>query len=455
MVFAYSWVPGGLDTDSCNYAAVAKEALRTNSWLNLYDPVYQGVFYYHFPLCIWATAAIFKLIGVSTFAAKLFSMFCALALAAAIFFFGRILKNQWAGFFAGIGFLLTNHVVRLSRQCRMDIPVTFFITMALLAFCLGYERNRRYYLLFGLFTALAILAKDIFGLFALAIVLAFLILRLDWKQALHPWFLSGLILAIAPVLFWIHLDRGVLFNGWYNWNFLHLYKSPNFTVPWYYYIRAIVTKYFYFLPFAVYGGYLAIKQARENKRPIFYILLIWVAIFPLAFSFGRQKLHYFILPIYPAAAVLTALALEKIFSGAVKIKIEQVLKFILIFMSIIMLCLPLKIQSKRFRETTRLAPVADEILKELDEYEFMTYNQDAAALLFYFRQLSRVKIVSDKTALEESLYASGKPRLCYISEDDFSNLSKHVQEKCRVVLRNEDKMIIINRADICLPVRLP
>ncbi|MBI5145428.1 MAG: hypothetical protein HZA27_04510, partial [Candidatus Omnitrophica bacterium] len=52
-VFSYAWLPGGLDSDSCGYAVVAKEALRSNKWLKLEDPTHGADFYYHFPLAIW------------------------------------------------------------------------------------------------------------------------------------------------------------------------------------------------------------------------------------------------------------------------------------------------------------------------------------------------------------------------------------------------------------------
>ncbi len=94
LIFAYAWVPGGLDVDSCNYAVVAKEILRTHKWLGLYDPVYQGVFYYHFPLCIWITTLFFKFLGISTFTAKLFSMLSSIVLVGIIFYLGRLLKNH-------------------------------------------------------------------------------------------------------------------------------------------------------------------------------------------------------------------------------------------------------------------------------------------------------------------------------------------------------------------------
>lgn len=455
-IFAYSWVPGGLDVDSCNYAAVAKEILRTHKWLGLYDPVYQGVFYYHFPLCIWITAGLFKLLGVSTFSAKLFSMLSGVVLVGAIFCFGRFIKNQWVGFFGALSFLFTNHILRLARQCRMDIPVSLFITLAIFSFILAQKRSRFYYLLFGLFTCLAIFTKDVFGLAPLAVVFIYLAIRLKWKELFHPLFILGLLIAVGPVRGWIWLDRGSLFNPWFHWNFLHLLKCPAFTVPWYYYLWAITTKYFYFLPFALYGGYLLVKEARRNKNYEFYLLIIWALIFPIAFSFGRQKLHYFILAMYPATSLLVGTAFDSILKESVKLKIAAVLKYILIIAGIVMLCLPLKIQSKRFIETVHLAPAVDQLLKQLPEYEFMVHNQDTAALLFYSQELSRVKYIADKAVLEKELtLADTKPRLCYLSEEDFAKLNPAVKQNCRAVLKYKDKIIIVNQKNPALVVTLP
>ena len=455
-IFAYAWVPGGLDVDSCNYAVVAKEILRTHKWLGLYDPVYQGIFYYHFPLCIWITALFFKFLGVSAFTAKLFSMLSSVVLAGIIFYLGRLLKNHWAGFFAGLSFLFTNHIVRLSRQCRMDLPVSLFIALAVLSFILAQRRTRLYYLLFGLFSCLAIFTKDVSGLAPLAIIFIYLVLSWRWKELFHPLFLSGLLIAIVPVLGWIWLDRNTLFHAWWRWNFLHLLKAPSFNVPWYYYIQALISKYFYFLPFAVYGGYIAVKEARRNKNYEFYLLIIWAIIFPLAFSFGRQKLHYFILPMYPATALLTGIAFDRIFKEPTKVKIALGLKYILIIATIVMLCFPLNIRSKRFDEITRMAPFIDEILKQLPEYEFIVYHQDVASILFYSQELSRVRNLKDKQVLEEALLEpSTKVRLCYLNERDFSGLNVSVRQEYQAILKYKDRIVIINPRDSRLTVTLP
>ncbi|MFH0912664.1 MAG: glycosyltransferase family 39 protein [Candidatus Omnitrophota bacterium] len=456
LIFAYAWVPGGLDVDSCNYAAVAKEVIRTHKWLGLYDPVYQGVFYYHFPLCIWITAFFFKFLGVSTFTAKLFSMLSGVFLVGVIFYFGKLLKNHWVGFFAALSFLFTNHIVRLSRQCRMDLPVSLFITLAILSFILAQKRCRIYYLLFGLFTSLAIFSKDVSGLAPLAIVFAYLIICWRWKELFHPFFILGFLTAIGPVLCWIWLDHNTLFSGWWHWNFMHLLSSSGFHVPWYYYIKAIVSKYFYLLPFAFYGGYLAVKEARRNKSYEFYLLIIWTVIFPLAFSFGRQKLHYFILPIYPAVALLVGVALEKIIRDSIKFKIVTAIKYILIIATIVMLCFPLNIRSKRFIEIIQMAPAIDELIKQLPEYEFIAYKQDMASILFYSQELSRVKYIEDKVRLEGELNRpSIKPRLCYLNEEDFLGLDASIRQRYGVILKYKDRIVVADPQEAKLTVTLP
>jgi len=456
LIFAYSWVPGGMDIDSCNYATVAKEILRTNKWLNLYDPVYQGVFYYHFPLCIWITALFFKLFGVTTFSAKLFSMISAFILAGAIFYFGRLLKNNWTGFFAGVSFLFTNHIVRLSRQCRMDLPVSLFITLAIFSFVLAQKRSRLYYLLFGLFTSLAILAKDVSGLAPLVIIFIYLLLRWRIKELFHPLFILGILCAILPVLSWIWLDHKALFTPWLNWNFLHLLRTCSSHPPWHYYIWAIITKYFYFLPFAVYGGYLAIKEARNNKNYEFYLLIIWAIIFPLAFSFGRQKLHYFILPIYVATSLLAGIAFERLLKDPVKLKVFVAIKYTLIAAGIIMFCFPVNISSRRFSEIVRMAPLIDQIVKQMPEYEFFVYKEDVASILFYSQQLSRVNPLKDKALLEEALSApSPKARLCYMKKEDFIALSAPLREKCQTVLQYKEKLLVMIPKEPRITVVLP
>jgi hypothetical protein len=159
---------------------------------------------------------------------------------------------------------------------------------------------------------------------------------------------------------------------------------------------------------------------------------------------------------YPAASLLVGMAGDKIFKEAIKLKIITGIKYILIIATIIILCFPLNIRSKRFAEIVQMAPVIDEILKQLPEYEFIVYKQDIASILCYSQELSRVKYIEDRTRLEEELNrVSSKPRLCYINEQDFLNLNLSVRQKYQTILKYKDKMIIIEPPDLRLTVTLP
>jgi hypothetical protein len=201
---------------------------------------------------------------------------------------------------------------------------------------------------------------------------------------------------------------------------------------------------------------LAVRQASKTKNYDVLILIIWALIFPLAFSFGRQKLHYFIVPIYPACALLVGLACDKLFRDPLKPKIAAVFGCLLIIPTVVMLCFPIELRSKHFRETVILAPVIDQVLKEIPEYEFFVYHQDAAALLFYSQQLTRVNKIEEKKLLEEKLSTPNQsPRFCYISEKDYALLSPAVKDNFHIVLKCKDKLILTDISEDKLVISLP
>lgn len=450
MIFALSWQTPTLDVDSCNYAAVAKEILKTGRWLNLYDPVYKGPFYYHFPLVIWVTALFFKISGVNLLTAKLFSMLSALLSAALIFYFGRKLKNSWVGFFGALSFILTNHIARLARQSRMDLPVILFIVLALFCFLLALRKNRYYYLLFGLSTSLAIFTKDISGTAPLVIAALYLVFTFKWKEFFHPLFITACVIAIAPILGWIYLEKilykQTLFYYWYHWNLLHLARSPAFHVPWYYYLSAILTKYWYFLFFALYGGYLAIKQEFGHKQQGWFLIVIWAIFFPFAFSFGNQKLHYFILPMYPATALLVGLCFDKIFSETIKLRFLKAIKYILIIMTFLILCIPLKLYKERFKEIAKMAPTIDATLSEANDYEFIIYKQDKASALFYLNRINDYLYFEDLILLEKELSKqSNKRRFCYIALEDFQQISDNLKAGLKILFQYDNRLFIADK----------
>lgn len=459
MIFAFSWQTATLDCDSYNYAVVAQRLLQTGNPLNIYDPVYDGAFYYHFPLCIWATAFFFKVLGVNFLSAKLFSMLSALLACAGIFYLGKKIKNSWVGFFAAWSFLLTNHVARLSRQCRMDLPVSLFILLALFAFIMAQRRHRYYYILFGIASCLAIFAKDITGTAPLPIAVLYFIFTGKFKEIFSPWFILGCLLAVFPVAGWVLLEKALynttLFDLWFRWNFLHLITSPGFNVPWHYYIGVLFTKYWYFLPFAVWGGFLALREEYRDKNKGWLVIVIWALFFPFVFSFGRQKLHYFILPMYPAAALLVGLCCDKMFSYRIKVKLAGFVKYGVMVCTLLMLCLPLKLYTPRSEEYVVMGPAIAATLKANPEHEFIICRVDKAALLVNLGGFYEYKYFGEVELLERYLLVpSPKTRFACISGNDFQRVSETARKKLDVLFRYK-KILLIAEKDKDVTAYLP
>ena len=138
------------------YASVAKELVQTGDWLRLtlnHSPWFDKP-----PLAIWMTALFYKLFGVNELSARLFSALCGVGLVIVTYFFGRQLLNRWTGFLGALILLSSSHFLRFARFGVMDVPLTFFMTLAFYLFWLGHFKNR--YLIFsGIAIGLAVMTK--------------------------------------------------------------------------------------------------------------------------------------------------------------------------------------------------------------------------------------------------------------------------------------------------------
>ncbi|MBU2540371.1 MAG: glycosyltransferase family 39 protein [Candidatus Omnitrophica bacterium] len=451
IVFAFCWQPGYLDGDSLGYAQTAKWVADSGRWLAIKDSSWGGQFYYHFPLAIWVSALSFKIFGVNVVSASLFSLLSCLGAVIAIFYFGKIIKNNWVGFFASVVFLLINYTPRLAQQCRMDMPLTLFIILSLYFFILAVRGKKTFYLLFGLFTSLAIMTKDVNGLAPLAIACIYLLISRQFKKLIDPYFLFGFVISFIPVLLWIWLEKHIygetLFAKWLNWNFLHLLRHKELAAPFYYYPREIIKRYFYFVPIFVHGAFLAIRQAktRESDQPL--LILTWAVFIPFAFSFGNRKLHYFIYSMYPAAALLAGIALNELCKQKIKLRILKIFIVGLIFLGLLRLSIPVRWGKTFFMDKVQVAAYIDSLLQEEQHYDFFTFNQHDAALIIYSQELDNITHIKDYESLKNLLEnkASVNKRFCLINKVDFNSLSASIKNGWHILLILNEEILIANR----------
>ncbi len=446
LVFVQAGSPS-LDGDSVHYASVAKEIVRSQRWLLPYDPILDGPYYFHLSLSVWVPAVMFQLFGVSVVTAKLYSMLMTLLAVVGIFLMGRILADSWVGWCAGLSFLLTNHVLRIARNCRLDLPLIAFIVWAFLAFALAQKRSRAWYILYGLATLGAIMTKEVMGLVPLGVGVAYFILLRQWRRLFDPAFWASWLLAFGPVVgislleqARYHVTTWYLYQGqmliWF------MLEAKHLTKPWYYYGWAVLDKYWYLLPLTLVGAWLAVGKIRKGEEPRWLMVLLWAISFPLGLSFARHKVHYYMLPSYAATALLVGLACERIIRPAWRPGVVKAVVSLGVAGAVLMACFPIRSHRPRFAENVRIAPRLDAVLSEAPG-EMIVVRQDVASLLFYSQVLTRVTSAHGWPQFRDLLSApSSKRRYCLIGKKDWELLDPGVQAKWQTVLDDVDRLLV-------------
>jgi 4-amino-4-deoxy-L-arabinose transferase-like glycosyltransferase len=296
---------------------LAKDMVRNGHWL---VPDLLGKPYIMKPpLLPWLISAGYLLFGrPDLWAARFFPALAGLLTVVVTFFFAKRLFNQRVGFLAALILATSLLYIRRTRMAEEDVILTLFVSLALLTFLLAYyyQAGKRYYVFFYLFVALACLTKGPPGLtFPVLTIIPFLLLRRDLrairKMELFPW----------------ALIFGALVVAWYIFAYVQsgLAEAENFFVadiwnkffpqepgrPFYQYVVQLFAHFFpwsLFLP-AV-AVYAATKQGKEERQCSFF-LLFWIIPNLFLFSLAGAKRNEYILPLYPALAILTAQAWER------------------------------------------------------------------------------------------------------------------------------------------------
>ncbi len=301
------------------YAETAREILVNNDWLNL---TYNGQPRLEKPpLTYWLTAASYKALGVSELSTRIVPFLSALLTALLLIFYGRKLKSWRFGLAAAIVWLSALQVFALARYDAPEMPLTFFLS-ASLVFLHLYDlargvKRKLYLLLSGVFLSLALLTK---GIPFVAIYLGGWFFYLLLKGLVEENFsLKGLIKSFIPPLL-VSIVASLLVLGWYYYAYLHygelfvkvfysevIHRALNEQKPLQplFYLAVILWAFF---PFSLHFYYGLIGLTFRLRRDYSYLTfpLAWTIAVLLAFTAAKGKIPVYILPAFPAMALLTA-----------------------------------------------------------------------------------------------------------------------------------------------------
>ncbi len=308
---------GLINFDDSFYAQKAKELLAGGSfWLNTFNgqPDFDKP-----PLPLWLTALAFKVFGVSGYSTVLVTGLFGTGVVYITYRLSeKLFKDSWVAFLSGVVLIFPGYFLDYSRRGMTDIALTFFVALALYCFFMARE-NPRWYLAFGLSTVGAIWTKSVLGLFPLLIALGVLVLTRRWKTIVNPNFIGGVVIALGlgstwHIINWMEYgDRFVHQHlGWIIWEryFHGDFATPN-AGPFYFlgYLKGFLKNYWPWLPFAVVGcwqfGKRAVTETEDNKDR-YLLVVLWVGIILVVLSLGNAQYFRYMLPIFPALAIIVA-----------------------------------------------------------------------------------------------------------------------------------------------------
>lgn len=298
------------DTEAL-YAEVPREMLDSGDWI-----VPQLNSKPHFdkpPLLYWLVALTYRVFGPSEFSTRLWGALGAWGGILLTCFIGKALFDGRTGFLAGIVLATSVGYFIFSRHAMPEPLLSFFLTLAFLAFLLGCQRRRSLFLLMHAALGFAAMTKGLLALALPALVLgSYIVLVQDLTFLKKMKLLPGLLiflLIVAP------------------WHIAALLRNPGF--PWYYFVhehflRFLGTRYprdnylsatgligftllwtfpwVAFLPQALWRGLR--KSGRSNPEGRAYcFLLLWAGAVVAFFVLSRSRLEYYTLSALPPLAL--------------------------------------------------------------------------------------------------------------------------------------------------------
>lgn len=275
------------------------------------------------PLHFWAIALSATALGRwSESAVRLPAALAAIGAMLAIFELGRRRVSTRAGAFAAVALGTAAKVHWQARNAQIDMTLTLFVTLAILAWAVArFEDRPRLSLLFWAFAALGTLAKGPMGLLVpIGAVGAYLVFRRDRAgvAALRPG--RGALLYLAVLAAWF-LPAAIVGGASYAEAVAFRETVVRYVEPW----HAIQPWYLYlwttpvaFLPWSVFLVSAVVVARRESPgraRDTLVLAAAWVLPTLVFLSLSKGKRDVYMMPTLPGLALAVGVTLDRLASG--------------------------------------------------------------------------------------------------------------------------------------------
>jgi 4-amino-4-deoxy-L-arabinose transferase-like glycosyltransferase len=305
------------DANEAYYVETPREMIERGDYINPsfnYEPRFNKPV-----LSYWIVAGLYHVFGVSVGVQRLAIAASAMVMIAGAFFIARAVSpHPLAPMLAALGLAAGPRFFMFSRRILVDMAVTALMTLTLLFFILSEQypaRRRLFLVLMYVSVGLGVLAKGpVAAAIPLLVFLAYLAAHRELHRLRDMMIPAGTAIALAVAAPWY-----VLLYAQHGWTYITEFfigenlmryaetvgvqtRGPLFYLP------IVFTDS---LPWSLCLPAVVFAWTRERHRAdlrhrIRTLLLLWIAIIVLVFSFSQTKQDLYIFPIATAVAALAA-----------------------------------------------------------------------------------------------------------------------------------------------------
>jgi len=303
--------------DEDEYVQVNREMVRDGHWI---FPTANGRPYYiKPPLFNWLGSALALVNGkVTEHTSRLPSAAAAAIGLVLIYWLGKKLFGQRAGLLSALILGTTPLYIEFGRWIQINMISTVLLTACLGLFYWGYTDARRRtaaYLLMYVPAGLGTLNMGLVNVVMPAIVISlYLVAVKDFKHILRlkiGWGILIYLVLVAPWTIAVMLQGEHVRQAFVLSNFTRYFGEFAHARPFYYYLTTTPP---YFLPWFVYlpgALYLCFSRHTAAQRRQLLLPFVWVAGLFVFFSLSNTKRSEYLLPIFPAMALLAGYAIDR------------------------------------------------------------------------------------------------------------------------------------------------
>jgi len=311
------WAP-----DEPRYAQIAREMVEQGHWLvpHLGGKVYSE----KPPLFFWLIAFSYGIFGVDVFAVRIISVLSASGSILLTYFLGKRLFGSTGGICSAMVLSTSVLFIHLGRRANIDATLLLTVTASLALIAKAYfDEKKSLYMPAYLLMAVGVLLKGpVALLLPVVVMLLYFVLIRETRQLGCARLWMGLIIVVVVVGAW--LVPASLWGGsdYFNTvvfkqNLGRAVSSFSHKKPVYYYLLQFPPNFFPWIVFFPQALYTAIRnKTRERLFPV-----VWFAGIFVFFSLMSGKRGLYMLPLFPAAALITGSFFRDILDGTIRRRI--------------------------------------------------------------------------------------------------------------------------------------